>query len=77
MESVLVLDPDVVLNAAIAEEHGASRIGKDSPGWRELRAVKEGRVVALADEAVLRPGPRVGDGLAVIARALHPEAKLP
>jgi ABC-type Fe3+-hydroxamate transport system substrate-binding protein len=39
--------------------------------------VKAGRVVRLTDEAVLRPGPRVADGLAQIARAVHPEAKVP
>ena len=77
METVLALDPDVVLNAAVAEAHGGERIGPSAPGWRELRAVKAGRVVALTDEAVLRPGPRVGDGLALIARAVHPEATIP
>jgi iron complex transport system substrate-binding protein len=77
VETVLALDPDVVLNAAIAEAHGAERIGKETPGWRELRAVKAGRVVALTDEAVLRPGPRIGDGLAQLARAVHPEANVP
>jgi iron complex transport system substrate-binding protein len=77
METVLVLDPDVVLNAAMEEANGKERIGKDTPGWQKLRAVREGRVVALEDEAVLRPGPRVGDGLARIARAVHPEAAVP
>lgn len=77
METVLALAPDVVLNAAIAEAHGAERIGTSSPGWRELKAVKEGRVVALTDESVLRPGPRVGEGLAALARGVHPEAKIP
>ncbi len=77
IETALRLDPDVVLNAAIAEAHGAERITTATPGWRELRAVKEGRVVALTDEAVLRPGPRIGEGLAQLARAVHPEAKVP
>jgi iron complex transport system substrate-binding protein len=77
MERVLALDPDVILNAAIAEAHGAEAITADAPGWKNVRAVKLGRVVALTDEAVLRPGPRVADGLAVIARALHPDAAIP
>jgi len=73
LEAVAALDPDVIVDAAVAEEHGGQRIGKDAPGWRELRAVKQSRVVMLADEAVLRPGPRVADGVATLARALHPE----
>jgi len=31
-------------------------------------------VPTLTDEAVLRPGPRIGEGLALLARAIHPEA---
>lgn len=77
IERVIALDPDLVLNAAVAEAHGAERITKDAPGWREVRAVKEGHVVALTDESVLRPGPRVADGLRVIAHAIHPALALP
>jgi iron complex transport system substrate-binding protein len=77
MESVLALDPDIVLNAAIAEAHGAERINADSPGWKHLRAVKTAHVVALSDESVLRPGPRVGDALAIFARAIHPGVPIP
>jgi iron complex transport system substrate-binding protein len=77
MERVLALDPDVVLDAATAEAHGGERITRDAPGWASVRAVKAGRVVRLADETVLRPGPRVALGLAVVARAIHPEASVP
>jgi iron complex transport system substrate-binding protein len=72
IERILALDPDVILNATMAEARGTERIHKTAPGWREVRAVKEGHVVPMADESVLRPGPRVAEGLAVIARALHP-----
>ena len=77
VEHVLSLDPDVVINAAMAEEHAKSAIQKDAPGWGSVRAVKEGRVVALEDESILRPGPRIADGLAVLARAIHPEVVIP
>ncbi|MGH7281308.1 MAG: ABC transporter substrate-binding protein, partial [Polyangiaceae bacterium] len=77
MEQVLALDPDVILNAAMQESRSVEQIAKDAPGWRSARAVKTGRVVALSDESVLRPGPRVGDAIAVVARAIHPEAKIP
>jgi iron complex transport system substrate-binding protein len=72
IERVLALDPDVVLNAAMAEAHGAERIEVTAPGWRELRAVKTGQVVAITDEEVLRPGPYVAEGLHTLAHALHP-----
>lgn len=76
IERVMTIDPDVIVNAAIAEAHGKERLGSDTPGWSRVRAVREGRVVAVTDESVLRPGPRVADGLATLARALHPGAPL-
>jgi iron complex transport system substrate-binding protein len=75
MEHVLGLDPDVVVDAAWGEEK--ARIGPELPGWRELRAVREGRVVVLRDEVILRPGPRIAAGLALLAKALHPDATIP
>jgi len=77
MEQVLKLDPDVVLNAAIAEAHGAERITSDTPGWRSVGAVQRGNVTPLTDESVLRPGPRVGDAIAIVARAIHPGVAIP
>jgi iron complex transport system substrate-binding protein len=77
VERVMTLDPDVVVNAAIAEAHGKERISNDTPGWGKVRAVTTGRVVPVTDESVLRPGPRVGDGLAALARALHPDVTIP
>jgi iron complex transport system substrate-binding protein len=77
MEQVMTLDPDIVLNAAIAEAHGAERITNDTPGWSSIGAVKHGKVVPLTDESVLRPGPRVGNAIAIVARAIHPGVVIP
>jgi iron complex transport system substrate-binding protein len=44
------------------------------PGYASLEAVKAGRVVALDDNLVSRPGPRVVEGVREIAVALHPDA---
>jgi iron complex transport system substrate-binding protein len=77
-ETLIELDPDVVINAAVAGAAGeAGAIDRDAPGWRELRAVREGHVAPLTDEAALRPGPRTADGIAAIARILHPTAIIP
>jgi cobalamin transport system substrate-binding protein len=55
-------DADVTLKDLRADRH-----------TRRLRAVRDGRfVVANAD--LLQPGPRIGDGLAQVARLLHPDA---
>ncbi|GIW72201.1 MAG: hypothetical protein KatS3mg102_1743 [Planctomycetota bacterium] len=45
--------------------------------WERLSgvpAVRSGRVHALPPELLVRPGPRLVDGLQALARALHPEA---
>ena len=77
VEHVLTLDPDVIVNAAMGEERGADAMKKDAPGWGSVRAVRDGKVVHLHEESILRPGPRIAEGLAVLARALHPEATIP
>jgi iron complex transport system substrate-binding protein len=73
---MLALDPDVIIDATFPESDAAS-LDRDDPTWRELAAVKKGRVVVLRDEALLRPGPRVAEGLTVLAKALHPQAAIP
>lgn len=43
------------------------------PGWRELPAVRAGRVYVTDGQAYFsRPGPRLVDGLEILACALHP-----
>jgi iron complex transport system substrate-binding protein len=75
IERLLALDPEVILDGS-GDERGASRVAekRDEPGWSKLRAVREGKVRALAASVVLRPGPRIGRGLEAVARALHGEA---
>ncbi len=77
MERVLALDPDVVVDATMGESRDVERITALTAGWRDARAVKGGRVVPLHDEVVLRPGPRVAEGISELARALHPDLSLP
>ena len=45
------------------------------PGWHELRAVREGRViVADGNQYFNRPGPRLVESLEILAKGLHPGA---
>jgi iron complex transport system substrate-binding protein len=38
-----------------------------------IPAVQQGRVYRYPSDKILRPGPRIGEGLEEIARLLHPE----
>ncbi|MCL2448427.1 MAG: helical backbone metal receptor [Polyangiaceae bacterium] len=75
-EQLVELRPDRVLDAT-EDPGGARRIDPEAPGWRSIAAVREGRVSGVNDSRVLRPGPRVAEGLAILARAIHPDAVLP
>jgi iron complex transport system substrate-binding protein len=71
LEQVVVLDPDIIVNSTFGEGmDNASKLG-DRAGWNKVRAVRESRVYELRDDAVLRPGPRVPDGVDALARLIH------
>ena len=46
---------------------------KARPGWGTLSAVENGDVIAVDDNLFSRPGPRLVDGLELLAKILHPE----
>ena len=44
----------------------------ERPGWRDLTAVTEGRVLTVGEDLFSRPGPRVAEAARALARVLHP-----
>ena len=75
IETVLALDPDIILDAT-GMSGAESGLNKKAAGWRETRAVRSGKLIPLRDDRVLRPGPRVGEGLRLLARAINPKIVL-
>ncbi len=75
LERLLALDPEVLLDGAMAGVDGPSPLAakRDAGGWKTLRAFANGRVHAVSS-TVLRPGPRIGDGLVELARTIHGSA---
>jgi len=70
-EFVVAKAPQVIIEAGMGSEREAS-----NKRWRDLMsvpAVKAGRVYSYPSDKILRPGPRVGEALAEIARLIHPE----
>jgi iron complex transport system substrate-binding protein len=70
LEQLLVKDPDAILTVP----HSGDPIPnlKKTPGWKDLRAVKENRVYFLG-EYLQHPSPLFVDGIEELARKLHPE----
>jgi len=69
VEQLLAADPEIIVT-------GSPDMVQDvltRPGWESVRAVQEGRVVAVPNEdIVVRPGPRLIEGLRWFAATLHP-----
>jgi iron complex transport system substrate-binding protein len=78
MEEIVRRDPDVLVLPQ-GEKGGAHDVAqlRDAPGWRELRAMKEGHVVLLPAEVMNRPGPHLGQAARLLRDGLHPEARRP
>ena len=66
-EDIVRRDPEFVL----VGPESAMRLRAQSK-WRALRAVREGRLLLLDTNVVLRPAVRLGEGAVSIARLLHP-----
>ncbi len=74
-EEVLRRDPDALLLwHAGAGETPAARLAalRGRAGWAQLKAVRAGRVLAVNEDWISRPGPRLFDALDSLATQLHP-----
>ena len=70
-EYVVAKAPQVIIEAGMGSERGPS--GKNWSDLKSIPAVKERRIYAYPSDKILRPGPRIGEGLEEIARLVHPE----
>jgi iron complex transport system substrate-binding protein len=75
LEELVVADPEVIVlgdaNYGTCPDAVAAR-----PGWEGMTAVVNGDVRPVNDVPITRPGPRLAEGLASLARAVHPELEL-
>jgi iron complex transport system substrate-binding protein len=68
---VIAKAPQVIIQAGMGSDAGGP-----TRQWSDLKsipAVKERRVYRYNSDKILRPGPRIGEGLEEIARLIHPE----
>jgi ABC-type Fe3+-hydroxamate transport system, periplasmic component len=72
LEELVAADPEVILLGDGAYGVTAASV-KARAGWGGMTAVKEGRIVAVDDIVITRPGPRLVEGLFALIKALHPE----
>ena len=72
IEELLVQDPDLILLGDSIYGMTPDQVST-RPGWDGLTAVREGRLYEFNDDLVSRPGPRLVDGLELLAGIIHPE----
>lgn len=74
LEEVLKARPEVILFTGMAHSATLPRRLKFWRGWHLLPAVQNHRLFWVEPDLVDRPGPRLVDGLELLARFFHPEA---
>jgi iron complex transport system substrate-binding protein len=73
-EAVIDARPDVILASWCGKKVRPERIA-GRPGWADIPAVREGRIVEIKSPLILQPGPAaLTDGLDALVAAIAPEA---
>lgn len=78
VEQIVAKNPQALVTAAepdAAPDATRQRLLKQAAtttGWKELRAIREGRVIVLPADWLFRPGPRLILGVEALAKALYP-----
>ncbi len=72
-EAVIAFNPEVVLLTDAASARQSEATVASRPGWGRVSAVQQHRVHAVDTNVVSRPGPRVVDGIEVMAKLLYPD----
>jgi iron complex transport system substrate-binding protein len=76
IERLIEADPEVIVlgdvKSGVCPTDVAAR-----PGWDQVSAVANEAIRPVDDVPVTRPGPRLPQGLASLARAIHPDLELP
>lgn len=75
LEKLIEADPQViVVGDALYGTCPADVAARD--GWENMTAVRTGAIRPINDIVVTRPGPRLSQGLAALAQAIHPDVAL-
>ncbi len=72
-EEIIVLQPDVIITTyGFYMDHAVEDV-LARVGWSEVPAIKNKQVFDVESDPVVRPGPRLADGVEQLAKAIYPE----
>ncbi|RXZ77876.1 ABC transporter substrate-binding protein [Paenibacillaceae bacterium] len=72
-EKVLESNPDVIVYPNMGDDKSLLEGITSRPGWENVEAVKNDRLIAVTEDPLVRPGPRLTEGLLELAKAIHPD----
>ena len=76
IEEIVRRQPEYVV-VPLGEQPSRVEAMKRAAGWRELRALQEGRAVQVPADVVNQPGPRIAEAARAMRDAIHPELRRP
>ena len=72
-EEVIGLSPEVIIITSMARNEVFQEVRDEWLSWKSIPAAGSGRVYVQDSNFLDRPGPRIVDGLELLARLIHPE----
>jgi iron complex transport system substrate-binding protein len=72
VEELVVQDPDIILLGDSAYGTTSAQVAART-GWANIKAVKNSQIYPVNDDMFSLAGPRLVDGLEVLAKLIHPE----
>lgn len=75
LEELIRADPDLIIlsDASAPINPQTPELVASRSGWSHLRAVRLGAIAAIDSNAISRPGPRIVEGLELLAKLFHPD----
>jgi iron complex transport system substrate-binding protein len=69
LEKLMEKDPYMIICS-----EDAKKVFQETNGYKELTAVKEGRIFTHDENILQRQGPRLAEGLKMLAEIIHPDS---
>ncbi|CBE69132.1 MAG: ABC transporter substrate-binding protein [Candidatus Methylomirabilis oxygeniifera] len=75
LEELIRADPDLIIlrDTRTSLNSQMPDLVARRPGWKGIRAVRMGAIAPINSDTISRPGPRIVEGLELLARLLHPD----
>jgi iron complex transport system substrate-binding protein len=70
---VIGLAPEAIIITSMARQEVFETVRDEWLSWKSIPAARSGRVYVQDSNFLDRPGPRLVDGLELLARLIHPE----